>query len=392
VLDETLRGGRFQKLTRIYQKAEREEKKRAKEEEKKKKDEEKAKKERSQLRLQDFLKTPSTPKKDRSIAVGGPLPASSVGASPGTRSMDAASPIAGASTPSARRRERRSDYEEYFLPFFRKEHTVVAPEHAFQRDAECRVAVNRALDGVLSLQDEGDEKGDPDVMDVDEAKTVSAGFPRITRDELIELLHIPPHKARAKRGRMCGYSTKDVMARINTPDDPGLPLLKPTISSLINSGEAKTSAYYVRLLNSLPHKYLKFAEDVRPPYVGTYSRIPTSSGLFHGRKPFQRALPGVNYDYDSEADWVADDEGEDLLSEDEDDKDSDGGDSLDGFLDDEDDDVGLKRGGMGVLMATNSGMCWQDANGKNPRPDLDEMRIEILLSIVVSLFITLIMC
>ncbi|KAF8536678.1 chromatin assembly factor 1 subunit A-domain-containing protein [Trichophaea hybrida] len=352
-------------------KAEREEKKRIKDEEKRKKEEEKRKKEeekerknRAQVRLDAFFAAPVTPKKDPSAAAA-------------SRSNFSQSPSS-AEKPFSTRHPLKSEpqkgsYYDEFRAFYIKQNMAVAPPHAFERDEKARLVMCRTLDEVLSLP-EGKRE---DSMDVDD--TVVAETKGITKEEIAELLHIPSNKARSRRGNVLAYSTKDILARIENPDDPGL---SPLRTGCIKP-KAYNSAYYLKLLNELPNKFLRFAEDVRPPYSGTYTKNPVSSGLRKGRKPFDRALPGVNYDYDSEVEWVADEEGEELLSEDEEDKESEGGDSLDGFLDDEE-DVGLKRGGMAVLIPTNSGMCWEDDSGKTIRPDLEELRMGVLIESITT--------
>jgi len=307
------------------------------------------------LKLNNFFKTPSTPRKDHALS-----PFVTDGMSVG---------IVSAKFPRARTPvDSICDFDKEFKEFWVKPNVTMA--HTIRKDDACRAVVNRALDEALALASRVNHE---DTMDID--TTTGSETRGITKEQIVELLRIPPYKARCRRGDVLPYSTKDVLARINTPDDPGLPALIPTGST---KPEKLDSAYYLKILNSLPHKFLKFAEDVRPPYSGTYTRIPTSSGLLHGKNPFQRALPKVDYDYDSEAEWVADDEGEELLSEDEEDRESEAGESLDGFLDDEE-DVALKRGGLGILVAMNSGICWEDEKGKNPRPDLEEMRVHVLL-------------
>jgi chromatin assembly factor 1 subunit A len=312
------------------------------------------------LKLNNFFKTPSTPRKDYALS-----PFVMDGTSAGivsTKSPRAPTPVGSV-----------CDFDKEFKEFWVKPNVTMAPTHTTRKDDECRAAVNRALDEALALPSQVKHE---DTMDINTA--TGSETRGITKEQIVELLHIPPHKANLRRGNTLPYSTKDVLARINTPDDPGLPALIPTGST---KPEKLNLAYYLQILNSLPYKFLKFAEDVRPPYNGTYTRIPTSSGLLHGKNPFQRALPMVDYDCDSEAEWVADDEGEELLSEDEEDRESEAGESLNGFLDDED-DVALKRGGLGILVAMNSGVCWEDEKGKNPRPDLEEMRIHVLLGML----------
>lgn len=68
-------------------------------------------------------------------------------------------------------------------------------------------------------------------------------------------------------------------------------------------------------------KLLQFAEDVRPPWYGTFSKI---SSDVSGRTPFKKAEQecGMDYDWDSEAEWEEgeQEEGEDCDSSDDKDK------------------------------------------------------------------------
>ncbi|EGG09819.1 uncharacterized protein MELLADRAFT_77071 [Melampsora larici-populina 98AG31] len=79
------------------------------------------------------------------------------------------------------------------------------------------------------------------------------------------------------------------------------------------SGSIEGTRKYRRMLKNrsmVPLKHLVFHEDVRPGYIGTWSK---TSRLVKPRKPFGRDSCLLDYDYDSEADWVEDDlEGEDL--------------------------------------------------------------------------------
>jgi chromatin assembly factor 1 subunit A len=300
--------------------------------------------------------SPSKPKSSQDVAVKAEGPASVAAAS--TSSTKVESPEV---------EKPVSDYEKTFHPFFVKSGVTVAPTHRFQKDEDYKEMTTRSLDKALSLPKEPNKE---DAMEVNEEP---APLRTICREEFLQLLDIPPHKA-TKRGKLLEYGTKDILARINAPDDPSLPPLEPSKGS-----KPRDATYYVRLLNRLPHKLLKFAEDVRPPYVGTYTRKPIDAGLSRGRNPFKRALPRVNYDYDSEAEWVADEEGEELLSGDEDEEDDDTvSEDMEGFLDDEN-DAGVRRGGIGALVAMSSGLCWEDENGKSQRADFEGMRMEVLI-------------
>lgn len=57
------------------------------------------------------------------------------------------------------------------------------------------------------------------------------------------------------------------------------------------------------------YKYLKFFEDYRPAYCGTWCK---TSKLITGKHPFQKDTSFLDYDYDSEAEWEEEEPGEDL--------------------------------------------------------------------------------
>ncbi|BFZ54569.1 chromatin assembly factor-I (CAF-I) p90 subunit [Savitreella phatthalungensis] len=96
-----------------------------------------------------------------------------------------------------------------------------------------------------------------------------------------------------------------------------------------------------------PYKLLQYKhQDYRPPYWGTVTCLPQDArGLVTGRNPLARTSK-LNYDYDSEAEWQSEGEGEDLLDDEDDEDGSDAGseyskDTLDeedrAFLDDSQD-------------------------------------------------------
>ena len=152
------------------------------------------------------------------------------------------------------------------------------------------------------------------------------------------------------------------------------------------------------VLKKVPVKYLRFVEDVRPPYIGTYSKTPVScSPLRLFRRPFLRALPATNYDYDSEAEWEEPEEGEDLDSEGEEEIGEDeAGDDMEEFLDDDDaEGCGAKRRNlMGDVQPVCTGVVWEntvDRAKSNTIPygdtslDLRSFKIELLLGMFSEL-------
>ena len=137
----------------------------------------------------------------------------------------------------------------------------------------------------------------------------------------------------------------------------------------------------LQLLRALPVKYLKYYEDVRPPYIGTFTRRPKSSRSYSKlcRKPcISRDLPDINYDYDSEAEWEEPGEGEDLDSEGElDDEGDDEADDMDGFLDDEGAEQARKRIFGGDMVPIQTGICWDDGKGERKEVEFGDGKLDL---------------
>ena len=203
-------------------------------------------------------------------------------------------------------------------------------------------------------------------------------------DEFIELLRQPPFKRQKRTGKF--ISVKSVIAALHgTAINP---------IDLTGSSSAIVKQNPQDLLQLVRVKYLRYAEDVRPPYVGTYTKQPQTCSVSRlCKKPFTRALPATNYDYDSEAEWEELGEGEDLDSEGEEESgDEEGGDDLKEFLDDDEAGDGGKakrRHVMGDVQPISTGLCWEDSSGDSRNLivpygqsslDLRPFRLDSLLS------------
>lgn len=152
----------------------------------------------------------------------------------------------------------------------------------------------------------------------------------------------------------------------------GFKLIK-TAEDVVNSinGDSLDENEIVQLLQELPIKYLQFYENVRPAYCGTYTKqdknsvniaetgaepvVESGATASYDRiickSPFFK-LPNVDYSYDSDVEWNAEDdedggEIDDLDDEDDDDDDGFSGSNdennsdLDGFVDDENDLISM---------------------------------------------------
>jgi chromatin assembly factor 1 subunit A len=78
-----------------------------------------------------------------------------------------------------------------------------------------------------------------------------------------------------------------------------------------NAFEAQPFAERQDVMVQNKYKFLRFHEDCRPPYHGTWSK---SSSIVKGKNPFAKDTTYLEYDYDSEAEWEEGDEeaGEDV--------------------------------------------------------------------------------
>ncbi|KAL1956797.1 hypothetical protein VTO42DRAFT_6747 [Malbranchea cinnamomea] len=295
-----------------------EEERQAKEEEKRKKEEEKKKKERSQMKLNAFFTKPAAPK-----------PWGSDGASKSTADGSEAK------DGSENQARQLSDYEKEFPPFFLQSYVKVAPTHRFERDSDSIAHIRGRIDKYLQ---EGDV-------------SVSADNLNFT-----DLFQIIPYKRR--QGKMKTPTVKEIVMSMNESVNH--------IDLITDDGATKHTTRHEDLLKQIPMKTLKFHEDVRPPYQGTFTkRLPDSAAVKLCRNPFARVIDELNYDYDSEAEWEEPEEGEDLDSDGEDETSDDGDDDMADFLDDSEDQV-KRRTIIGDLEPVCSGIRWDNGNGVDP--------------------------
>lgn len=183
-----------------------------------------------------------------------------------------------------------------FKPFHMKENTILA-----QRRSICPLEVNSFVE------------------------SISGAHPELP-PSIDHTLDLARHRKRLKRG--CYSRTPKLTLRQRLVESSSTPL--------------------EQRLKSTRYKLLQFHQDVRPPYFGTMTSTATARGLATGRKPYARTVE-LDYDYDSEADWIQgeDEDAGEELGEDEDDVSVNSrdtyGDDDDDFLDDEDVETGDAR-------------------------------------------------
>ncbi len=339
------------RLAREAEKAEKDKEKKAKDDEKRRKEEEKQrieeekkKKERSQPKLNVFFKKPTTsptdvgPRKSPSPAPGAVIPSSSI-----------------STTKSPCKFDNVPEYQKRFPPFFVQSNVKVAPFTQFGRDEHALNVLRDTIDSYIHGQRSSEKRRPFDPV------------------RLFNLSHIDC-KPRGKKITPVREIMSQILGNAKRPIDLTTDSQNVQIKNTRN------------LLRRVPYKILSFAEDVRPPYKGTYTSKPISSMRRMARNPTRRDLPNVNYDYDSEAEWE-DDDGEDVESDCNDDEEiGDGGEDLEEFLDDaEAESLNARKLVMqGDLEPKFSGLCWEDQKRRGPNVKMYRYLMEIISGELLS--------
>lgn len=207
----------------------------------------------------------------------------------------------------------KAPLDDYIAPFFIKDHMELAPSNRFLQSTDRSASAPEWLDQSQQI--------DPD-----------------------------------QRRRL--FRLRRAKIRITLPIKDLILLSNGSSSSPVDLTSDTTDADLA--IRRAPFKMLQFREDIRPPYLGTYTRAvsPRTSRKL-SRVPQYRGLPDTDYDYDSEAEWQepeADDE--DLENEENESEEEDGPDDMDDFLDDEAD--GGKRAPLTAdAEPVSTGLCWE---------------------------------
>lgn len=250
-------------------------------------------------------------------------------------------------------------YDRQFKPFFVKPGVKLAPT-AFEMDEEAKETKSRILDEFV--QKKRDEFNPRPFNPMETFQLNGLPHPR----------GIMPRCVKEAVEQVYGDSLTNTfgMAPVKT-----------------ESQEEKLSTVQDKL-NAVPMKYLSFFEDVRPPYFGTMTTRMICKTL---RKlcvnPTRRTLNTVNYDYDSEAEWV-EEEGEDL-DDCEDDEEDDVDEELEDFLDDSEDALAANRPAfIGELQPASTGLCFENRKRLGPCTTLYKYKLEVLLGMSCKLTFT----
>lgn len=325
------------RLVKEAENKKKEEERRKKEDEKKEIEEAKRKKERSQPKLNAFFGKPvvkrekSPEKEDTSLQTA---------------------PLETAQVKQQMKDKNAEEYDKRWPPFFVQSGVTMA-QPPCQRDEGAKKRLEDEIDACLSGQRH---------VETLERFSVTKAFNM-------------PAICFGKRGTKKITPVKDIMAELLGTGASSRPI------DLTTDAQNRKLKQCREALRQVHYKILKFAEDVRPPYTGTYTKEPSIPLRRLARNPLLHVRE-MDYDYDSEAEWEEPGEDEeDLGSEDEEEEEIEGED-FDGFLDDEDDELTkarrLQMVGGDSLEPISTGLCFEDEKGRASNIEVSHFRMDIL--------------
>ncbi|KAF9365243.1 Chromatin assembly factor 1, subunit A [Mortierella sp. NVP85] len=196
-----------------------------------------------------------------------------------------------------------SSFSELFHPFHVKKHTTLAPINRFAKDV-AREEIDRALDirtdNDASLEEEScDMEVDSDLiptLDKTKAKAIMSELFRKTSQPI----DATAQQRKKKLPRHCKSMTVQEVIQ----------------SGLLVQEEGDDTNYVLswKDIPSLRMRLFQFAENYRPAYYGTWSK---RSKCVNGRRILGKDTEQIDYEFDSEAEWEEDEEGEECKSDDE---------------------------------------------------------------------------
>ncbi|KAI3404624.2 RLF2 [Candida oxycetoniae] len=158
-----------------------------------------------------------------------------------------------------------------------------------------------------------------------------------------------------------GSFLKDKYTLSSSVEEAPIVVTPESILTALNMSTT-TEVQIYKMIDELPSiKYIRFYENSKPPYVGTWNSTKHQSQLKNIlRNPLDVSTTAFNYDYDSDLEWNEEDkEGDDIDDEDEDDDEA--------LLPDEDDeefienDAQVSSRNLKQLIVINK---WNDENSK----------------------------
>ncbi|KAF9973301.1 hypothetical protein BGZ65_009337, partial [Modicella reniformis] len=197
-----------------------------------------------------------------------------------------------------------SSLSELFHPFYVKKHTTLAPINRFAKEItseEIDKVLNIKTDKDAGLEESCDMELDSDHDFVPLVDKIAA---RATLPELFTKTLQPVDTIIQQRKKKL------------PPHYRSMTVQEVIQSGLLVQEEGDDTNYVLSWKNipSLRMRLLQFAENYRPAYYGTCSK---RSKCVTGRRFLGKDIDLIEYDFDSEAEWEEDEEGEECKSDDE---------------------------------------------------------------------------
>ncbi|KAK3842819.1 MAG: hypothetical protein J3R72DRAFT_420993 [Linnemannia gamsii] len=201
-----------------------------------------------------------------------------------------------------------------FHPFHVKKHTAMAPINRFSDPQSDNIDKELGLPKThdSDREEEMHEDRDTDMMDVD--MEAASSLDTLTAKMTLSSLF-------SRTGRTVGSDTSRPRTKKRLPQGAR----DMSVADVIQSGlllqedqdaDDVSSMLTWKDIPALRMRLMQFAENYRPAYYGTWSK---RSKNITGRRFLGKDTDLVDYDFDSEAEWEEDEEGEECKTDDDDD-------------------------------------------------------------------------
>ncbi|KAF9169408.1 Chromatin assembly factor 1, subunit A [Mortierella sp. AD011] len=193
-----------------------------------------------------------------------------------------------------------SSLSELFHPFHVKKNTVLAPINRFAKNIHRDI-----MDKELRIKGSSEECSD---MDIDLEHGVPMMAEKTITKEMVRALF--PRTRRTEDSATC-QRKKKLPQRYQS-----MTVTEVVQSGLLLQDEDDDTNYMLtwKDIPSLRMRLLQFAENYRPAYYGTWSK---QSKSISGRRFLGKDIELIDYEFDSEAEWEEDEEGEECKSDDD---------------------------------------------------------------------------
>ncbi|KAF9969748.1 Chromatin assembly factor 1, subunit A [Actinomortierella ambigua] len=241
-------------------------------------------------------------------------------------------------------RLRKEQTAQRFVGFFKQAQPLQMKKSAQQQEADNMKQANPSLAGFLDLFQPFHVKANATLAPINRfARPLDADFEQLvlspTDIDLDDTSNAVPMPLDAKQARQ---AVQALFPRGSRSSGSGMDQDKEgghnnkkksvpreyrtmTVKELIQSGvllqdqdEDPESVYNHKNIPALRMRLLQFAENYRPAYYGTWSK---RSDKVTGRRHLGKDTDVLDYDFDSEAEWEEDEEGEELKSDDDEEED-----------------------------------------------------------------------